>query len=592
MKRVLHQLVERLRAGCPPPDQWVDVPAPWTPVLLLAAILPLGLSGPIRAVTALPLPLSLGLALVIYAAMVRAVWPWLRGCGGRLRSPWAWGLEGAVLLPVGFAIWALYVRDFGGFPNLDGWDGGTHVLVKDQFAAIAPAIYHGQVAYHAFVWWLEKIFRVDSFRSFTVAFYVTVTAVVALPIGIAGTVVRAESAASRAALITGIVATGLGMVGVLWLTVLPLLHYNQAAGYYVHVFGLVPLVGLWAADALIRLQRLRVVALLGGLVLLRYTYSLNLADAALAVAFVLLVEGFRGRWRVVQGLAVAGLVMAACLVIRELRTVLHVWGGMQRFDVDKLLSADLRVIGLGSVYLLMGAWKRLPLEWLRSPLARALRFPLGFALASSVLVSILRKGKGVQYYYVTKYQVWACILLAFVVVILLAHLAVVLARGTWLRRPSVWLRLVVVGALLATAPAMWLRTFAGYRTTLHERMRPHGPTYKYLLALADVEALARIRTILSAEHKQFGGYLTAFFPRFSFMNAALGHHAGRQEFFPPATQPGYCVFWVTPERDIHRLGPARDLDALRSLVATPGSACAEYPVPWKATPQSLCHRCY
>jgi hypothetical protein len=592
MKRVLRQLAERLHASSPPPDQWVDVPAPWTPVLLLAAILPLVLSGPIRAVTALSLPLSLGLALVIYAATVRAVWPWLRSCGSWLRSPRTWGIEGVALLPVGFAIWALYVRDFGGFPNLDGWDGGSHVLVKDQFAAIAPASYHGQVAYHAFVWWLEKIFRVDSFRSFTVAFYVTVTAVVALPLGITCAVVRAETTSSRPALITGIVATGLGTVGVLWLTVLPLLHYNQAAGYYVHVFGLVPLVGLWAADALIRLPSLRVAALLGGFVLLRYTYSLNLADAALAVAFVLLVEGFRGRWRVVQGLVVAGLGVAVFLVVRELRPIFQVWGGMQRFDVDNLLRADRLVIGAGTAYLLLSSWQGLPLAWLRSPLARALRFPLSFALASSVLVWILRKGKGVQYYYVTKYQIWACVLLAFVVVILLAHLAVGLAQKTTLRKPSVWLRLALVGGLLATASPLWFRTFVGYRTTLHERMRPHGPTYKYLLALADVEALARIRTILSAEHKQFGGYLTAFFPRFSFMNATLGHHAGRQEFFPPATQPGTCVFWVTPERDIHRLGPARDLDALRSRVAVPESACVEYPVPWKATPQSLCHRCY
>jgi hypothetical protein len=79
---------------------------------------------------------------------------------------------------------------------------------------------------------------------------------------------------------------------------------------------------------------------------------------------------------------------------------------------------------------------------------------------------------------------------------------------------------------------------------------------------------------------------------FSFMNGTLGLHSGRQEFFPPTTLPGTCAFWVSRERDIYRLGPADKLDALRSNVAAAGSTCAEYPVPWKTTPQSLCYHCY
>jgi len=242
--------------------------------------------------------------------------------------------------------------------------------------------------------------------------------------------------------------------------------------------------------------------------------------------------------------------------------------------------------------LLVGAWRKLPLAWLRAPLGRAVRFPLFFALASSALVAILRRGKGVQYYYVTKYQVWACILLAFVLVILVAHLAVVLMQAPSWRRLGLWLRVALVAALLATVPATWHQTFAGYRKTLVERMRPQAPPFRHLHALADVEAIARIRAVLAAEGKQFGGYLTGFFPRFSFMNANFGHHSGWQNFFPPDTSPGHCVFWVTRERDLDPLGPVADLDAHRRSVAAPGSPCVEYPVPWKATPQSLCHRCF
>jgi hypothetical protein len=79
---------------------------------------------------------------------------------------------------------------------------------------------------------------------------------------------------------------------------------------------------------------------------------------------------------------------------------------------------------------------------------------------------------------------------------------------------------------------------------------------------------------------------------FSFMNGTLGRHTGFQEFFPPAVEPGACVFWISRERDTFRLGPADKLDALRNAAAAAGRTCAEYPVPWKTTPQSLCFHCY
>jgi hypothetical protein len=593
MKNLLGVLSERLRSGPLARPVWIDVSGPRLPCFVLALTVPFLLSGAIRALTSLSLPLSLGLAVVVCAGLGRVLWPWLRALAAGMRDPQNWIVEAAGLLPIGFAIWALYARDFGGFPNLDGWDGGSHVFIKDKFASTTPAIYSGQVTYYAFTWWIEKLLHLDSLRSFAAAFYVAVTATLAFPLMIAFAIVRGEASASRGALAAGIAVTVLGTLGVLWLVVLPLLHYNQAGGYYVHVFGLLPLMVLWAADALIRLQPVRVAALIGGFVLLRYTYSLNLADVALAVAFVLLVEGFRGRWRIVQGLVLAGLGVAALMIVPELRPIFRLWGGMQRFDVDNILKADLLLVAGLCLYAAVTSWKGPLSGWLCSPLSRAIRFPLIFALAGSAFLSIFRQGAGVQYYYVTKYQIWACILLAFAFVILLAHLAAVLAQRPALRRPSVWLRALLVAALLATVPGIWLKTFADYRTTLQERMRPHGPPYAYLRPLVDVEAIARIKSVLSGSNKRFGGYLTAFYPMFCFMNATLGHPPGDFEvFFSPDTHPGYCVFWVTKELDIYRLGPAANLDALRSKVAAADASCAEYPVPWKTTPQSLCHRCY
>ena len=520
--------------------------------------------------------------------MVVVLMPWLRT--RRLRPSGA--VEIACLLPVGFAVWALYHRDFGGFPNLDGWDGGSHVLIKDLFAGVAPDIYSRQVSYYGYVWWLEKIFHLDAFRSFAMAFYVAVIGTLALAMTITFTFLRGEAQANRMVRSTGIVATALATGGILWLVLLPLLHYNQAAGYYVHLFALLPLMLVWAVDVCVRLQFLRVLALLGGVALLRYSYALNLADVAVATAFVLLFEGFRGRWRIIQGLLVAGLSAAAYVAIRELRPVFRVWGGMQRFDMDEILKADLLLVGIVFVYTVATAWKNVPWDFIRSRLFRTVRFPLFFALASSTFLSIFRKEQGVQYYYPTKYQIWACMLLAFVLVIVLAHLLQVWATRLSWRRPRAYVLAALVGLLLATVPSIWQKTFAGYRETLQERMGPHHATYKYLRPLADVEAVARIKSVLSTNHKQFGGYLTSFFPMFSFMNGMFGHHAGHQEFFSPASEPGHCVFWVSKDRDTFPLGPTHILDGLRNRAAGDGSTCDEYKVPWKSTPQSLCYHCY
>ena len=592
MKKLLRALADKLLGGSLPPAVWIDTRGTRLPWLLLALTLPFVLTGPIRAVTSLGLAFSLVLSLVFCMGTVALLWPWLRGRVARAPSAAEWVLETVALLPVGLAVWALYIRDFGGFPNLDGWDGGTHVFLKSVFGAAIPDVYSSQVACYAFVWWLEKLFQLNALQSFAAAFYVSVAAMVAFPLTITFALVRAESSACRAARFAGVGVTVLATVGLLLLAGLPLLHYNQAAGYYVHLFGFLPLMMLWAADALIRLHRLRVAVLIGTFVLLRYTYALNLADAAIAVAFVLLVEGFRGRWRILQGLLVVGLCLVAVQVVSELRPIFRVWGGMQRFDVDKVFKADVLVLGALLAYLLATAWQPFPSGWLSSPLFRAIRFPLSFSAASSAIFLVLRKGPNVKYYYVTKYQIWACLLLGFVLVILLGHLAATLARLSSMRRPTVWLRVAVVTALLVTVPSLWATTFAGYATSLRERMGPHALVYRHLRPLVDEQSLPRIRAVLSAEHKAFGGYLTAFFPMFSFMNATLGYHGSQELFFAPATTPGHCVFWVAKAHDTYPLGPVDKLNALRDQVAAAGATCAEYPVPWKSTPQSLCYHCY
>jgi hypothetical protein len=591
MKQLFHGL-NKLWATVQIAPTCVEVRGPILALLPFVLVAPLFLAGPIRCTTQLSLLASLTMACALCAAAVGFLrpWRWRRVAG--VRTIQLVLAEAATLLLSGFAVWALYNRNFGGFPNLDGWDGGTHVFIKDQFALAAPDIYNGQLAYYGFTWLLERILGVDSFRSFTIAFYVAVVATVVFPMLVTFSVTSATSGSKLLAFGVGTTVVVAASAGVWLVVILPLMHYNQAGGYYAHLFGLLPLLGLWAADSQIRHPFLRVGALLGGLALVRYTYSLNLADVTVAVAALLLVDGARRWHRLGQAVLALGLAVATYWIAAQIAPIFRIWGGMQGFPMTELLKADMILLAGLFLYLATQARGSSELSVLSSPLLRALRFPLFFAAANGAFFAHFRQGKGVQYYYPMKYQIWACILLALAVVVVLAHLAVaLLQKGAW-RTPRTWGAVLVIGAVLATVPPIWLKTFSEYRVTLRERMGSHAPPYKYLRPLADVEGIARIKAVLSSQHKVFGGYLTSFFPMFSFMNSTFGFHSGRQEFFPPVTQPGACVFWVSRARDTYRLGPAEKLDALRNTVAVAGSTCAEYSVPWKNTPQSLCYRCY
>ncbi|MGD0836996.1 MAG: hypothetical protein ABSB49_10185 [Polyangia bacterium] len=556
---------------------------------MLVLTAPLICAGPIRCDTGLSLPTSFVLACLLCAGLA-----WL--CYVRKGSR-AWRLdptrllltEAAALLLAGFATWALYNRDFDGFMNLDGWDGGTHVFIKDQFAQRFPAIYNGQVAYYGFAWLIERIMSVSSFRSFALAFYVTVVGSATLPWAVTSVAISCRTWPKLA---LGTAVATLASVGVMLVVILPLLHYNQAAGYYVHTFGLLPLLGLWLADARIRSPLLRLAALGVGVLMVRYTYSLNLADTSVAVAAVLLVDETRGWRKVGHALVAVGLTAAAFWVATQIAPIFRIWGGMQGYSTAELRKADMMLLGGCVLYLATQGYGSRWRPLLASPIVRAVRFPVFFAAANAAFFTHFAQGKGVQRYYPWKYQMWACTLLALALVVVLAHLAVGLGRRGALRSPRTWLGLLAVGAALTLVTPIWVTTFSGYRKTLFERMRPHGPPYQFLRPLADPGAMARIEAILAAEHKRFGGYLTAFFPMFSFMNGALGRHQGTQTFFAPAREPGTCVFWVSRERDIYRLGPAHDLDVLRAAVSAEGRTCTEYPVAWKTTPQSLCYHCY
>ena len=186
--------------------------------------------------------------------------------------------------------------------------------------------------------------------------------------------------------------------------ILPLLHYNQAAGYYVHTFGLLPLLGLWLADARIRSPLLRLAALGVGVSMVRYTYSLNLADTSVAVAAVLLVDETRRVAESRARLGRGGPTAAAFWVATQHRPHFPYLGWHARHSTAELRKADTMLLGGCVLYLATQGYGSRWRPLLASPIVRAVRFPVFFAAANAAFFTHFAQGKGVQRYYPWKYQ--------------------------------------------------------------------------------------------------------------------------------------------------------------------------------------------
>jgi hypothetical protein len=584
----------RATQGAPlAPEQWLDSGWPRLPVLALLVFVPLMMAGPIRCVTHLPLGVSVALGVLatalVLAGMRRAIRSSWRGLDGNT----AIAVELVALVPIAVSIWALYMRDYGGFPGSEGTDAGSHVDLKNRFLASEPQAYMGFVSLYAVVGFLEKVLRIGSFRAFAICFHLAVVGYVAAPLAVAFTLARARAAGRWLPLAAGLVAAVACELFMLRSVGWVLLSYNQQAGFYAAFFVLLPLMFLWAADVVVRAEPLRLLALTAGVVQLRFTYGLNLPDVMLATALVVLLGTPAGVSSVVQGALALVLGLAAVIGYRKLVPQFDVFGGMARFNLDHVLASHLVLAGGLILYLYLAAQPRAGGESHAASRLRAFRFPVAFALVNAVAFELLR-ASAKEYYYLTKYQFASSFLLVGACVVLAWDAATDLFLAPWRQRgPRFWMRMAVAALCLVLVPLPWTKGYSIYRERFTERLQAAGAPYTHFRPVADTGALRRIERTLDARGKKFGGYLTSFFPMFSFMNASLGFHSGKQEFFAPDTSPGHCVFWVRREHDTLRTGPAHVLDGHRAAVAAGfETSCEVYRVRWKDTPQSLCTRCY
>jgi MFS family permease len=479
----------------------------------------------------------------------------------------------------------MYKRAFAGMMTYVGADGGVHAYQYDLFTHDWYDIYEGFDTMYAFVYWMRTLVRANLFWAFTIALYTAFAFGAAIPATI--TVAAVDRYERKRAFIAGTIAGMAALVTVSWFVVLPLDAYHQTDGFWAHVFGIIPLFAIWMADAVVDSATLRVLGVTVGVVVYRFTYGLNLPDLVAVVALWLLIEAFafRGvcRWCAIA--AAAGAAPVAILLYRRLLPIFGNWGWFVDYDVPRALRGELIAIAVLAIGLVVAALAR-------RRVLRALRFPLLFGIISTIaFVRIAKLPPATQYYFL-KYNLHAVLLTAAGAAVAVAIVAAEIAD----RARVAAIAAAALGlTLFAWSTRTWQIAFRRYQPMFHERVFG-TPPWKELRPLADLGAWTRIEKILAHEHKLFGGYITANWSMFNFMNAALGYYNGGRQFWEhraPRQDPGYCVFWeggvpYWPNDDSgYQLKRAREL-----LEADSDKQCVSYRAHWERRQRTLCHRCY
>jgi hypothetical protein len=561
-----------------PRAEWLRAGWPRLAPLIMLAVLPLALAGPLRAFMYWGLGTSFAVATAISVGLIALFWPALRRGDGRLGD--ALLGNGIVVVVGSFAVWLLFNRDFVGLVNMHGTtglaiDGAFHVSIYHHFIRNQPDAYAGFVSMYTFWYALAHLpganlpFAIEV--TFCFGLFVTAIAPCIVSFSVLG-----ERRDDRAAFWLGAVACLVASLLVQFFLVLPLESFHHMAGFWAPLFGLVPLSAMWWIDALVRKRLVRVLALLFVAAVYRHTYGLNLPELMATLATLLVVEALGGALPVISRVALGvGALVCAGASLRAfgvLKPLLSKAGWVLEHDLARVADGELwGVLALTLAILAVPARA----EVARTGIVRALRFPLLFTLWDLVFMDLIARVPPAQHYYQHKYTFQAVVLLCGAFVVLVTFWVATVAHH-FTRRTLAGLILCL--GVVALSQRDLRRGFASYQPGFKEHA--FGRPYHFAYPWMDRGAYFRIqRTLAQHNNAEFGGYLGNYWPLVVFENALFGHGDGDFWIHPTVTRaPGRCVFWEP--------GFGQGLDD------NPAKHCVGYMERWSPNaPRTLCSLC-
>lgn len=481
----------------------------------------------------------------------------------------------------------LYHKPFRGLVSTGGGDAGNHIHVANEFASGNTSFYQSFVAFHAAIHSLQSLLDGDYFLAFQVAYYAGIVAVLYC-VNLLAVVLASHSNYSGGRR----VLFYLTFLGLAWYPAqrvsLPILHYLQSDGFFPQFYGSVLTFYLCLAYVRIRPLFLRYGFLFLGIVLLRYTYGLNLADCFITVGILSLIDFHSTRLRLAFGILSVGSICVGLLCYRLLYSILFIRGGIIATEVPLELAGRF-LVSIGLLFAYRAVHRS---DTLRSE-------ELGrLCLFAGVLGAVTFVSQGTYLtlatkptYYIYKYAFSADLIVISAAVLLGAAVVTDFATSQ-----ISFVRLTKGTAVLLPLFCGLLFYKHGYfalRPSYVERTQD-SRTPQMLSPMYDSQAATIVRQILTTRNARFGGLITPLWPVSNFFNAAFGYYREWPLYTRGLVtkENGYCVFWKSSEAELSEYQRWKRLaKVVDALSQEPETATVDYVSRELGTPQKLKYLC-
>ena len=506
-------------------------------MLLCALVGALTLTGALAAILRTGLNIKIELAIYCSLPLAFLIGAGAAKCLNRQNAP----IVLCGILFGGLFSIALWQSRYYGMPALGGADAANHLLMQESFIRSDSQTYSGFTIWYGLSIWLELLGVGGSFECYRAIIY----AIPPLFFGLIG--FAAAAIFGRVGIVTFYFYAFLIITS--WLAFLARFHYFQSDGFFGNLLSLLPVAFTWLAWSCTNSLPARLGLSLCGLLLVRFTYGLNLGDLALTLALLALLEPIKAFWR--AALSIFLLALAAYFYMLLTPVIWQSSGGIIPYGVTR----DAVALSLLSFVLLC----LIPMDG-RPNTNRSRTFCGVFGAVSTSAALLYKFTTPAPQYYVFKY-LFVCAFLVSTVTLL--HICANFVR---LRQLAVT-RLVLICCCFGISIWMQHRSLSPYQRSLSERLSSDSRT-RFLQPLLDRDVLEGIKTTLTTSQMDFGGYLTGSWPQSAFLNALLKHPLGLAQYRAGELQNerGYCIFWNAARATPNALR-ARNAEAAAEKIA-------------------------
>jgi len=580
---------------------------PWATLLPLLIILPFSFSGALRYTLGISLVTSLVLLLILIALAIAAVRRFGLPPEEHAESPHA-GIATLVvtLVLVAFAYRLWWTPNFGGLPNtVWGTDIGSHVTLYHRFLSPDYKQYEGFIGLYALQYWYAQIF--GPAHSETKAIYdglrfAHYAYLLALPAGLALVLYPVLAKIRDAWRLWTVALLCLpAQLAVLTFALFAPIEYYAAEGFYSQIAGIYAVVMSWLFYGLIEQVGTRFVVACAWLVIQRFTYGLNLADAFIALGYLTLWDAgaIRPRWLRYGALAFVPVAFYTAYQVILKLLPMRTWGGtLAHQDVPWILGIQC----LLSVALLMapGAFASASVQ-VSSASLRLWRYAGSFGIVNGALTVVYYAMDEPREYYIMKYALYAMILVPVAVLGPLAELVAHFFSEKFTLRSAAPATRLVLGwvVLFALASVAIGRGYKVHWKLALERYERRIPN-EFLFSNFEPPVDAFIHKTLAKRHAKFGGYYDPHWPRNYVHNALFGQYIDSPSNTPHRTynentlmyprEKGRCYFILGEPAWFHSPADSPMGAALRA-VKTDATTCTSYVPAWGTGAFEVCAAC-